>query len=105
MNGVVEVMLLDELVDFVCELTYFGALLLEVRGPPSFLILGWFGEGDVIVDDSVDGVFKNFEGSLEFTGRVKGVGDGEFVEFDFHVLDEVIPLYFSPVVSGGGGGS
>ena len=100
MNGVVKVMPLDKLVDFVCELMYFSALLLEVGGPPSFLIRGWFGEGDVIVNDSVDGVFEIFEGGLEFTGRVKGVGDGEFVKFDFHVLDEVVPLYFSPVVSG-----
>ena len=84
------------------ELTYFGALLLEVRGPPSFLIQGWFGEGDVFVDDSVDGVFEVFEGCLEFADGVKGVGNGEFVKINFHILGEVIPLYFSPVVSRGG---
>ena len=31
--------------------------------------------------------------------------DGELVEFCFHVLDEVVPFYFSPIISRGGSGS
>ena len=103
-EGMVKVMSLGELVDFVGKLTYFGAFLLEVRGPPSFLVQGWFGEWDVFVDNSVDGVFEVFEGCLEFVDGVEGVRNGEFVEFDFHILDKIAPFYFSPGVLKGWGG-
>ena len=103
-STMVEVVSLGEPVDFVCKLAYFGVFLLEVGGPPSFLVRGWFGERDVFGNDSVDGVFEVFEGSLEFADGVEGVGYGEFVEFDFHVLDKIIPFYFSPVVLRGQGG-
>ena len=91
-----------ERVDFVGELAYVGALLFEIGGPPSFLVRGWFGAGNVFFDGSVDGVFKVLEGRFEFGDGVKGVRDGELVKFCFHVLDEVVPFYFSPIISRGG---
>ena len=99
-----DVISLGELVDFVGELMYFSAFLLEVREPPSFLVWGWFGEWDVFVDDSVDGIFEVFEGCCEFVDGVEGVRNGEFVEFDFYILDEITPFYFLPVVSKGRSG-
>ena len=105
MERVVEVVSACECVDFVGELAYVGALLFEIGGPPSFLVRGWFGAGNVFFDGSVDGVFKVLEGRFEFGDGVKGVRDGELVKFCFHVLDEVVPFYFSPIISRGGGGS
>ena len=83
MEGMAKVVLLGELVDFVDKFAYFGALLLEVRGPPSFLVTEWFGEGDVFVDDSVEGVLEVFEGCLEFADGVEGVGMGRLLSSIF----------------------
>ena len=99
---VVEVVSACERVDFAGKLAYVSALLFEIGGPPSFLVRGWFGAGYVFFDSSVDGVFEVLEGHFEFGDIVKGVRDGELVKFCFYVLDEVVPFYFSPIISRGG---
>jgi hypothetical protein len=63
---VVKVVSACERVDFASEFAYGGALLFEIGRPPSFLVRGWFGEGYVFVDNSVDGVFEVLEGRFEF---------------------------------------
>ena len=50
-----------ERVDFAGELAYVGALLFEIGGPPSFLVWGRFGVGNVFFNSSVDGVFEVLE--------------------------------------------
>jgi len=104
-EGVVEVVLSCQFVYFLCELAYFGALLLEGRRPPSLLIWGWFGEGYVFVDDAVECVLEVLERCFEFVGAAEDMRDGELVEFSLQIFGEVFPHYLSPVVPRGRGGT